>query len=167
MGSIPSTSASIASPPQANSLPLPVLEDPAILSLLAESVSVTKRKVLGRKFRVSAQTVSNEEMRETQIDREEINITRVPINQFVEAMPEIRIEGDTTIMPIVEERLFTVKRLFVVEEVHLTRVKQQEIVQTPVQIRRQHAVIECFDPTPAINDASLQAEVKETNNGHS
>lgn len=50
---------------------------------------------------------------------------RQPINRVVDTMPEVRYEGDNLIIPVVREEEVVVKRLVLVEEIHL--LKQQEV----------------------------------------
>ena len=38
-----------------------------------------------------------------------------------------------------------VKKLFLVEELHVRHVLERETVREPVTLRRQRAVVECFD----------------------
>ena len=56
--------------------------------------------------------------------QEKVSVERVPINEFVETAPETRRDGETMIIPVVEERLVLSKRLFLVEEL---RVKKQSV----------------------------------------
>ena len=54
----------------------------------------------------------------------------------------LRREGLTTIISLVEERVVVEKRLFVVEEVHVTRARTQEHVAIPVTLRAMRAEVE-------------------------
>ncbi len=46
----------------------------------------------------------------------------MPVGRVVDEAPAARAEGDTTIIPVVEERLVVVKQLFLVEEIHVRHV---------------------------------------------
>ena len=78
-----------------------------------------------------------------------LDVTHVRLDQEVAELPEPRQQGDTLIVSIVEERL--VKRLFLVEEVHVTRSSHNESVSIPVSLRRMRAVVEQdgADPQPS------------------
>jgi stress response protein YsnF len=69
-----------------------------------------------------------------------LDVSHVRLDREVSELPEPRQEGDTLIVSIVEERL--VKRLFLVEEVHVTRSSNTESVTMPVSLRRMRAVVE-------------------------
>src|SRR5438046_213457 len=56
----------------------------------------------------------------------EATIERVPIDRLVDAVPEIRQEGDTIIVPVIEEIMVVEKRLLLKEEIHIRR---REVVQ--------------------------------------
>lgn len=79
----------------------------------------------------------------------QVEVTRHPVEQELEAFPEIREEGDVTIIPVVEERAVIVTRLFLVEEIHIRRTRSTETVEVPVTLRRQRAVVEALEPGAA------------------
>ena len=60
---------------------------------------------------------------------------RVPFGTVVTEAPQIRTEGDTTIIPVFREEEVVVKRLVLVEEIHLTRQQQKTIRTEPVTLR--------------------------------
>ncbi len=71
-----------------------------------------------------------------------LKIERVKLDRAVDVAPPLRDEGNTTIISLVEERLVVEKRLFVVEEIHVTRETTQERVAIPVTLRATRATIE-------------------------
>ena len=80
-----------------------------------------KRQVVTGRVRVQTLTDTIEELAHAEVQRESVEVTRVPIDKVVETAPEIRTEGDVTILPIVEEVLVVEKRLVLKEEVHIRR----------------------------------------------
>jgi uncharacterized protein (TIGR02271 family) len=87
------------------------IEDPK-LTLLAEELTVEKEAVETGRLRVSKQTHTREASIDEDLLSEHADIERVPVGRQVFEMPPIRQEGDTTIVPIVEEVLHTERRLF-------------------------------------------------------
>jgi stress response protein YsnF len=75
-----------------------------------------------------------------------VEVTRVPIARIVETAPEIRTEGDLTIVPVLEEVLVVEKRLMLKEELHIRRRAATETVEVPVTLRKQRAIVERIDP---------------------
>ncbi len=61
--------------------------------------------------------------------REEVDIHRVPVNEYVDVAPPIRYEDDRIIIPVVEEVLLVEKRLLVKEEVVVTKRRTQVTAQ--------------------------------------
>lgn len=70
------------------------------------------------------------------------DVERVPIGRVVDVAPQIRTEGDVTIIPVLQERMVVGKQLFLVEEVHITRRTRVETVDIPVRLRTQRAVVD-------------------------
>lgn len=116
------------------------------LELIEETAIIDKRRVETGRVRVTVRTEAVEEIARAELEEEAVEVTRVPINRLVDEAPPFRTEGDVTIIPILEEVLVVEKRLNLREEVHIRRRATRETVETPVQLRRQHAVVERIDP---------------------
>ncbi len=52
---------------------------------------------------------------------EDVDVERIPVNRILDAPVEVRQEGDTTIIPVIEEVITVQKRLLLREEVRITR----------------------------------------------
>jgi uncharacterized protein (TIGR02271 family) len=74
-----------------------------------------------------------------------VNVSRVPINRRVEAIPDIRQEGDVLIVPVVEEQIVVKKRLVLTEEIHIVRRKVETQNAKSVILGREHATVERLD----------------------
>ena len=72
---------------------------------------------------------------------ERVEIETIPMNLQIDAVPEVRQEGDTTIVPVVEERLVVKRQLLLKEEVRIRRVRSTERHQQTVKLRYQEAVV--------------------------
>ena len=92
--------------------------------------------------RVRARTVP-EERTETVTEpllRTDVVVERIPLDREVEEIPSVRDEGDVIVVPVVEERV--VKKLFVVEEVRLSRRASTEDVDQQIELRSGRVVVE-------------------------
>jgi uncharacterized protein (TIGR02271 family) len=80
---------------------------------------------------------------------DEVVVTRVPIDEIVSLTeaPGPRHEGDTFIVPILEEILVVERRLRVKEEIHITRKKREERHSETVFVKSEEVSIEHFDET--------------------
>ena len=120
-------------------------DDDLTLELVEERLAVAKRRVAGGRVSISTTTEVVEEIAEVALDRYRVEVTRVPVGRVVEEAPLARAEGDTTILPVVEERFVVVKQLFLKEELHVRHVVEREVRREPVSLRRQHVTLERSD----------------------
>lgn len=112
-----------------------------VIPLVEERVVVDKRRVESGRVRVSTRVETREEIVRAELARDEVIVERVPIGREVETVPDIRQEGEVTIMPVVEEVLVVEKRLVLVEEIHLRRRRTIEQFAQPVTLASQRAEI--------------------------
>ena len=128
------------------------------IPLVTETVRIDKRQVVSGRVRVRTETETRDEVARESLLRESLEIVRVPIDRAVNEQPQIRTEGDVTIVPVVEERLVVERRLFLVEEVRIRRRTASEDVELPVTLRAQRAVIERLDA----NEVVIEDQEKNT-----
>jgi uncharacterized protein (TIGR02271 family) len=117
-----------------------------IIPLAEETATVGKRQVVTGRVRVQTVTDTVEELAHADLQQETVEVTRVPVDRIVETAPEIRTEGELTIVPVLEEVLVVEKRLVLKEELHIRRRTEAETVEVPVTLRKQRAVVERIDP---------------------
>lgn len=99
------------------------------IQLVEETVAIEKRAVTTGRVQVRT-FVDEEQVRVAEaLNREIVDVERVPIGQQVEVAPAVREEGEFLIVPVMEERLVIEKRLFLVEELRLRRTT----VSVPVE----------------------------------
>ena len=79
---------------------------------------------------------------EDSVERSDLKVERVPVDRLVTEAPQPRQDGNTLIVSVVEERLVVEKRLFVVEEVRITRTSTTEHIAIPETVRVMHAAVE-------------------------
>ena len=111
------------------------------LLLHDEAISVTRRQVAGDTVRVETITRAREQIVETELTHERVEIEHVPVGRFVDRMPEIRTEDDVTIIPVVEEVAVVERRLVLKEEIHMRRVRIGERHRETVTLRQQEAIV--------------------------
>ncbi|EIM26746.1 YsnF/AvaK domain-containing protein [Microvirga lotononidis] len=128
------------------------------IPVVAERAIIDKRQVVTGHVRVRTVTDTVEELAHASVQREEVAVTRVPIDRVVETGPEIRTDGDVTIVPVLEEVLVVEKRLVLKEELHIRRHTKTEAVEVPVTLRKQRAIIEREDSEGATVDDEAEPE---------
>ena len=113
------------------------------IQLLEEQATVGVREVTTASVRVATRVESFEQMAQADLQSDAVEVTRVVIGTtIIGELPQVRTEGDITIVPIFEEVLFVEKRLMLKEELHIRRRTTSESVEIPVTLRRQTADIE-------------------------
>jgi len=118
-----------------------------VLPVLAEAVNVDKREV-ERTVRISKTVRTEDVVVDEPLHREDIAVEHIAINRYIDEPLPIRYEGDTTIIPLVEEVLVVEKRLLLREEIRITR--QKSIVNNPQvhTLRREDVQVEREDESP-------------------
>jgi uncharacterized protein (TIGR02271 family) len=92
--------------------------------------------------RVRRRVYEHDEIVETPLLKEHVDVKRVVIDQEVDGPMAVRREGNTTIIPIVEEVLVVQKQYRLKEEIHVTRTLREEQHRETVTLHRQEAEIE-------------------------
>jgi uncharacterized protein (TIGR02271 family) len=79
---------------------------------------------------------------------EAVEVTRVPVDRIVAAAdaPSARQEGDTLIIPVLEEVLVVEKRVRIKEEIHVTRTAREEPVRSTAPLRSERVAVERLAP---------------------
>lgn len=107
-----------------------------------EEIAVAKERVVTGRVRISTVTREREELVDELLAREHVEIERQPVGRLVDRVPAVRRQGDTIIIPMIEEVLTVVRRLVVKEEIRIRLVSRKERRRQRVTIRRQEAVID-------------------------
>jgi len=118
-----------------------------VIPILEESVVVTKRTVDRGGVRITKLVHESEEIVDELLRQERVTVERVAINQPVDHTPTVRREGDTLVIPILEEVVVVEKRLMLKEEVRVTMQQTNRRQPQSVTVRREEAVIERINAT--------------------
>jgi stress response protein YsnF len=112
-----------------------------VIPVVEEALLLHKKEVRTGTLRVKTVTDNLQEFVKADLSFSNVAVTRVPVGREVEAMPDVRVEGNVTIVPVVEERLVVEKRLFLKEELRLTHTQGVETVEIPVAVRKQRVEV--------------------------
>lgn len=116
-------------------------EGEVVIPLYREEVEVSREVKETGRVAVTRVTREDPVLINEELTRETAEITRQEINRYVETMPAIREEGDTLIVPVVEERLVLQRRLFLKAEVRVRRVRSSQPYQETVMLRHHEVVV--------------------------
>jgi len=114
----------------------------AIIPVIREELRVARREIERGGVRVHKRVEEREEVVEEPAYREEVTVERVPLGQPIDEEIGSRQEGDTLIIPVLEEMLVVEKRLVLKEEVRITKRRIEETEQARIVLREEHVDIE-------------------------
>lgn len=117
-----------------------------VIPLLEEQLKIARRQVLTGGVRVHKTVEERTETVDEPTLKEDLDIQRVPVNQFVAAPPAVRYEGDTMIVPLMEEVLVVEKKLVLREEIRITTSRRTVRQPQQVVLRREAATLEQIKP---------------------
>lgn len=108
---------------------VPIIEEEVIVN---KKVVETARVTLSKKINESTETF------EIPLTQEEIVIKRVPRNELIDTMPAAsRYEGDIMIIPVLKEVAVIEKRMMLVEEIHISKLKTEKTETREVTVRKE------------------------------
>ncbi len=126
----------------------PTGQDLLTIPVVAEQLAVGTRTVdTGRGVRIHKTVVEQPVTIDERLGRDEVEIKHVAVDRIVapEEAPATRYEGDTMIVPILEEVLVVERRVRIKEELHITRTRREERHQEAVVLKAEQVSIERFD----------------------
>lgn len=117
------------------------------IPVIEEHVQVGKKVVETGQVSINKRVSEEDVIVDVPYVQEEINVERVPINRYVDTPPPaMRQDGDTTIIPVLKE--VVVKRLVLVEELHITKKKVQQQASQDMTLRREEIDVQKQDTSP-------------------
>jgi len=114
-----------------------------IIPVIQETAQVHKEQVTKGVVRIHKTVQEHEEVIDEPLLRDSVTVERVAVNRPVEGeAPQPHQEGDTLIIPVLEEIIMVEKRLILKEELHVTR--RQETVSNPqhITLRSEEVTVE-------------------------
>jgi uncharacterized protein (TIGR02271 family) len=113
-----------------------------------EQLHVGKRIAdTGRGVRIHKTVSQHEQIVDEILLHDELEVEHVPIDAIVAGSepPRMRYEGDTLVVPVLEEVLVVQKQMRLKEEVRITRHRREAHVPQTVSLRSEHVEVERFD----------------------
>jgi uncharacterized protein (TIGR02271 family) len=117
-------------------------DNPLVIPVVAEQLDVQKRVVETGKVRITKVVREREALVDESLVREEVEITRVPIQRVVDGPIPVRYEDDTVVISILEEVLVVEKRLMLKEELHIRKQCREAHQPQQITLRSEEARIE-------------------------
>ena len=138
-----------------------------VIPVVQEVPLLNKRTVQTGRFRVEKKVSEREVVVDEPLFRHDVRIERTPIGRDVSAaeeLPRIRYEGETIIVPVLEEVPVLVRRTILTEEIRITRVKREVRNPQTLEVRVEQVSIEHQDAESDIKPTSDdESDTKPTN----
>jgi uncharacterized protein (TIGR02271 family) len=116
-----------------------------VIPVVEERLEVSRERVETGRVRIIKSVEAREVVVDDPLKRESVRVEHVPINQVVTgAVPQVREEGDVTVIPILEERVVTRTELVLVEEVRIHRDHSEYHDPQRVTLRKEVVAVERF-----------------------
>ena len=115
--------------------------------VMEEELQVDKRLVdTGRGVRLHKTVSEHTERIEQRLMHDELVVEHVPLGHVVSGeAPQTRYEGNTLVVPVLEEVLVVQKQLVLKEEVRITRQQRRVDASQEVNLRSEQIRVERFD----------------------
>jgi uncharacterized protein (TIGR02271 family) len=116
-------------------------QESQVLPAIGERLEVGKKPVETGRVLIHKHVTSTESTVDEPLLRDNYDVQHVPVNRIIDS-PEIRHEGDTTIIPVLEEVLVVEKRLILREELHIVRRREEHRDPQKVTLRKENVEVE-------------------------
>jgi uncharacterized protein (TIGR02271 family) len=113
-----------------------------IVPIVQEEVHIDTEQVETGRVRLTKTSHEREVVVEEPSVHEEVQIERVPVNRFVAEPVAVRHEGDTMIIPVMEEVAVVETRLRLKEEMRVTKRRITTTRGQPVRLRTEEVHVE-------------------------
>ena len=114
----------------------------AVVALIEERLEVATVVSQTGSLRVRVEAPPYSEAVTLDLARETYRAVTIPVGTPADQQREPYHDGDDLVIPVYEERLVVERRLYLKEEVRLTRVRQVDHEVQQVPLRRERAIVE-------------------------
>jgi uncharacterized protein (TIGR02271 family) len=120
----------------------------AVIPVIQEEARIRRRAVETGRVRIHKQVRTTEETLNVPYARDHVQVERVPVGQVLMEPASVRYEGDTLVIPVMEEVVVVEKRLLLREEIRVTKVREESQHQETVTLHSEEVTVEREAPPP-------------------
>lgn len=111
-----------------------------VIPVIEEQLHLHTKIVETGKVNISKRVRIENYLADLPLLKEEVIVEKKPINEYIEGeAPGMRLDGDITIIPVIREVI--VKRLLLVEEIHITKRRTEQIVPVNEVLRKEEVTV--------------------------
>lgn len=134
-------------------------QDPIKVPVYQEEAFVDKRVVdTGRGVRIHKTVAELPCHIDERLAHDDIQVTHVPVDRIVavDQAPATRYEGNTLVVPVLEEVLVVERRLRIKEELHITKTRHEERHAETIMLKAEQVSVERFDEAGDVPSTSSE-----------
>ncbi|WP_345949246.1 YsnF/AvaK domain-containing protein [Mucilaginibacter sp. PAMB04274] len=110
------------------------------IPVVKEHLHVGTKMVEAGRVNISKKVLTENYTADIPVLKEEVIVEKKAINQYIDGeAPSMRLDGDTTIIPVLREVM--VKRLLLVEEIHITKRRTAHTVPVNEVLRKEEVTV--------------------------
>jgi stress response protein YsnF len=126
----------------------PTAQEAIRIPVIEEEARVATRIVdTGRGVRIHKTVAEHPYQIDETLTHDELEVSHVPVDRIValDQAPATRYEGDTLVVPVLEEVLVVERRLRIKEEVRITRIRREARHADTILLKTEQVSVEHFD----------------------
>lgn len=112
-----------------------------VLPIVKEEVQVSTRQVETGSVRIQKRVQTREQLVTVPLVRDQVQVERMPIDRYLERPVEVHYQGDTLVIPVMEEAVIVQKRLLLREEIRITTVRERVQYQETVPLQHEDVTV--------------------------
>jgi len=116
-------------------------ESEVVVPIVEERLKVATSQTDTNRIEIRKTVEEHRERVDQPLLTEEVQIERVALNRPLDEPVAVRQEGDTLVVPLLEEVLVVEKRLILREEVRITKVRQETHAPQEVTLRKEQVEV--------------------------
>jgi uncharacterized protein (TIGR02271 family) len=123
-----------------------------VIPVTEEVPVISKRTVETGRLRIDRKVSEREVVLDEPLLRHEVRIERVSIGRDLpagEQPPQVRYEGETMIVPVLEEMAVVVKKIVLTEEIRITRISREFHDPQNVKVKVEEVSVQRVDDDSA------------------
>lgn len=113
-----------------------------VIPVVEEEAQIKKQLVERNRTRITKQVHMEEDTIDTPLRQERVQVERVPMERIIDSPMASRYDGDTLVIPVMEEVLIIEKKLLLKEEVRVTKYVGETEHQEVVTLRKEAVTVE-------------------------
>ncbi len=113
----------------------------AVIPVVLEELQVGKRQVETGRVRIHKRVETREEQVDVPLLREQVQVERVAVERYLDKPVKPHYQGETLVIPVMEEVLVVEKRLLLREEIRVTTVREEHRHQESVTLQQEQVTV--------------------------